>query len=120
VILATGLTRPALREAMEARRFYATRRSGVTLGFTAGGAQMGSRLRRQAGEPLAITGTTDVPGATLELVSSRGATVATANGGELSATRPAAAGEKYYFLRVRDAAGKPVGYSSPVWVETAG
>jgi hypothetical protein len=117
VVLATGLTRPALREAIQARRFYAIRRRGVTLGFTAGGAQMGSRLQRQAGEPLAFHGTTNVPGGTLELVSSGGATVATA-AGELSATRPVLAVEKYYFLRVRDAAGKPVGYSSPVWVET--
>jgi hypothetical protein len=118
VILADALNRDALRGALVARRFYAVRRAGTRMTFTANGAPMGSRLSAAAGDPLAFEASSDVPGAALELVTSGGEVVAT-GAGSLSVTRPVAAGERWYFVRVRDADGQSVAYSSPVWVETA-
>jgi hypothetical protein len=43
----------------------------------------------------------------------------TANGAPMGSRLAAAAGERWYFVRVRDADGQSVAYSSPVWVETA-
>jgi hypothetical protein len=68
---------------------------------------------------LSFEATSNVPGASLELVTSGGAVVAS-GAGALSATRAAAPGERWYFVRVRDANGDSVAYSSPVWVATAG
>ena len=116
VILADALTRNGLRSALEARRFYAIRRAGIRMDFTANGQSMGSRLTAGPGDPLQLDASSDVPGATLELVTSGGAVVAT-GAGSLSVARPASAGERWYFVRVRDAAGQSVAYSSPVWVE---
>jgi hypothetical protein len=116
VVLAPALTRPALREAMLARRFYAVRESGTRLRFSGDGQPMGARLARAAGTPVTLAAGTDAPGATLELVSSRGAVVAQ-SAGSLSVTRPASPAERWYFVRVRDAAGRSIAYSSPVWVE---
>jgi hypothetical protein len=61
--------------------------------------------------------TSDVAGATLELVTSGGAVVASGTG-SLSAQRPASADERWYFVRVRNAQGQSVAYSSPIWVAT--
>ena len=116
VILAPELTRKALRRAMKARRFYAVHHAGVRMSFTADGREMGRRLRRAAGQVVALRADTDVPGATLELVTSGGATVASGPS-PLAVDRPASAGERWYFVRVRGADGKSVAYSSPVWVE---
>jgi hypothetical protein len=119
VILASSLTRAGLREALVARRFYAIRHAGVRMTFTANGQPMGSRLNAAAGDPLSFEASSDVPGATLELVTSGGAVVQS-GAGSLSVTRAATAGERWYFVRVRDADGQSVAYSSPVWVETSG
>jgi hypothetical protein len=117
VMLASELTRGGLRQALEARRFYAVRRAGVRMTFTADGEPMGSRIASAVGSPVALEASSDVPGATLELVTSGGAVVAT-GAGSLSASRPASGDERWYFVRVRDANGQSVAYSSPVWVET--
>ena len=116
VILAPELTREGLRTALLDRRFYAVRRAGVRMTFTANGAPMGTRLTAASGDPLSLAASTDVPGATLELVTSGGAVVAT-GAGTLTAERPASASERWYFVRVRGADGTSVAYSSPVWVE---
>jgi hypothetical protein len=118
VVLAPTLTRAALREAMAARRFYAIRRAGIQLAFQVDGQAMGSRLARPAGAPLSVTGSTTVPGATLELVTSGGRVVET-GGGALTVSRAADPAERWYFLRARGVDGRPVAYSSPVWVETS-
>ena len=118
VILAEGLTRPALREAMAARRFYAVRRAGIRIAFTVDGEPMGSRLTRAAGASLAVEARAAGDNV-LELVTSGGAVVSTAKG-SLSVTRAASAREAWYFLRVRDASGRSIAYSSPVWLTVRG
>ncbi len=114
VILASALTRPALRSALEARRFYATRHAGVRMTFTADGEQMGARLTRAAGTPISFAA--DGPaGSTVELVTSGGVQVA-AGVAPLTVTRAASASERWYFVRVRGADGQSLAYSSPIWV----
>ncbi len=115
VMLASALTRAGLREAMEARRFYAVHRAGLRMTFTADGAEMGARLTRAAGAPVQFEAATNQPGATVELVTSGGQVVAS-GAGALSLARPAAAAERWYFVRVKNAAGDAVAYSSPIWV----
>jgi hypothetical protein len=116
VILATGRSATALKAAMHARRFYAVRHPGIQLDFTIDGRVMGSRLSRLGGAPLSVAGATNVAGATIELVTSGGVTVATGVAGVLSTSTLTAAAHRYYFIRVRDASGEPVAYSSPIWV----
>jgi hypothetical protein len=116
VILAPELSRDALREAMVARRFYAVRRAGIRMSFTVNGQQMGTRMTAAPGDPLLVEATSDAPGATLELVTSGGAVVATGTA-TLATERAASAAERWYFVRVRDAEGQSVAYSSPIWVE---
>ena len=115
VMLASELTRAGLREALTARRFYAVRRAGVRMTFTANGAPMGTRLAVAPGSPLSLTASSE--GATLELVTSGGAVVATGTG-SLTVERPASADERWYFVRVRGSDGSSIAYSSPIWVET--
>src|SRR5690606_3225802 len=106
----------SLREALEARRFYAIRRAGVRLGFTANGQPMGSRLAKpETGEAIAFAASTNVPGATIELVASGGEVVA--SGTETLEVSHPYDGERWFFVRVRDAEGASVAYSSPVWLE---
>ena len=116
VVLAGELVRPALREALLARRFYAIRRAGIRLEFEAEGLPMGSRLSVPAGGQLDLSGSTNAPGAALELVTGGGEVVASSAGPALSATRPAAAAERWYFLRALGGDGRPLAYSSPIWV----
>jgi hypothetical protein len=116
VVLASDRSAGAMKAAMYARRFYAIRRPGIQLDFTVDGFLMGTRLTRAAGAPLAVSAATNLAGATLELVTSGGASIATGSGGVLSASPPAAVAQHYYFVRVRDASGEPVAYSSPIWV----
>ncbi len=116
VILAPELTRDALRQAMLDRRFYAVRRAGIRMTFTANGQQMGTRMTAATGSPVLLEATTDVAGATVELVTSGGAVIAS-GAGSLSVERPSSADERWYFVRVRDAGGQSIAYSSPVWVE---
>ncbi|MEX2193993.1 MAG: CehA/McbA family metallohydrolase [Thermoleophilaceae bacterium] len=116
VVLAPALSRADLRDSMLARRFYAVRHAGIRMSFTVDGQEMGSRLSVAAGDPLAVEAGTPEPGATVELVTSGGEVVA-GGPGSLSVSRPASAAERWYFVRVRDAEGESLAYSSPVWVE---
>ena len=117
VILAPSRSAADLRAALLARRFYAVGPGddALRLSFSVDGADMGSRLERPTGAPLTIAATTSDPGLTLELVTSGGRVVERGAGGALTATRTAAAGERWYFLRARRG-DRPVAYSSPVWV----
>lgn len=114
VILAYGRSEQALRAALLARRFYATRRTDVRLRYTVDGRPMGSRLAPVAGRRLDVRATVNDPDATLELVTSGGRVVAS-RVGKLSVRVRAAPSERYYFVRAR-AAGEMIAYSSPVWV----
>ena len=58
VVLAEDRSEPALKAAMLARRFYAIRRPGISLTYTADGRPMGSRVTRTEGKPAGISHTT--------------------------------------------------------------
>ncbi|MGH2978864.1 MAG: CehA/McbA family metallohydrolase [Solirubrobacterales bacterium] len=115
VILAEDRSEPALKAAMLARRFYAIRRPGISLAYTADGRPMGSRLTRTEGRPLKVRATINDPAASLQLVTSGGRVVASGLG-SLAANPKASGSDRYYFIRALGAQGDPIAYSSPVWV----
>jgi predicted metal-dependent phosphoesterase TrpH len=116
VILATDRSPAALKAAMRARRMYAVREQSTRIGFHVDGAEMGSRLSRPTGSALALEASVNKPGLTLQVVTSKGAVVATGTD-SLTVSRAASAGEKYYFLRVLDGT-RPVAFSAPVWIQS--
>jgi predicted metal-dependent phosphoesterase TrpH len=119
VIDAPDRSAASLKAAMLARHFYAIRRPGLGLEFSVNGAAMGSRLSPVVGDGLGIeagyVGDAAAPHAKLDLVTSRGKVVATGTD-RLDLRRPASAGEDWYFVRA-SAGGRPIAYSSPVWIE---
>jgi hypothetical protein len=117
VVLATNRSESSIAEAMLARRFYAIRRNAsprLHLGFTIDGAQMGSRLSRPSGNVMHVVATTDRPSSLVQIVTSGGQVVASGNG-SVDTNLTASAGQKYYFMRVREGA-EWTGYSAPIWV----
>ncbi|HEX8085536.1 MAG TPA: CehA/McbA family metallohydrolase [Solirubrobacteraceae bacterium] len=120
VLLASARTRDGIREALLARRFYAVgpEENALRLTFAVDGDGMGSRLQRAPGRPLSISATVSDPALRLEVVTSGGTVVGAGTGGALRVDRPASAGERWYYVRALRS-GKPVAYSSPVWVEPA-
>lgn len=106
------------RDAMLARHTYAVQAGAndIRIHLDADGELMGARLSRAPGEAFPINATVTGGAARLELVSNGGAVVASADGDSLTYVGAGMSAERYYFLRVLDAAGKPVAYSSPVWV----
>jgi hypothetical protein len=115
VVLAPRNDAASIRDAMFARRFYAIARPGIALDFTVDRALMGSRLTRRAGAPMWAHVVTNQPGAKVELVTSGGAVVASGTG-RLDALVRAATSQRWYFVRAVDATGRPIAYSSPIWV----
>lgn len=120
VMIARDRSEPALREAMLARRFYAVLDNDIRIAFSAGGRPMGSRIGAAPGSTVPITATVTGGAATLELVTNEGRIAASSNAQTLSFDAPVEGGERYFFLRVRNAAGDPVAYSSPVWISPGG
>jgi hypothetical protein len=114
VIIAANRSWPALRSALQARRFYAVRNPGTHLAFTVDGAPMGSRLARPAGAVVTVHGAV-AGGTALDLVTSGGRVVAT-GADTLDVTHTIAPGERWLYLRARRADGAAVAYSSPVWL----
>jgi predicted metal-dependent phosphoesterase TrpH len=115
VMLAEDRSAPALKAAMLARRFYAIRRPGISLTFTADGRPMGSRITRTEGKKTKIAATISDPTVRLQLITSGGRVLAQGLG-SLSVSPKASAADRYYFVRALDATGSPIAYSSPVWV----
>ena len=119
VILASSRSAADLKAALLARRFYAIGpdENALRRSVTVAGARMGSHLERATGAPLRIHAEANDPALVLELVTKGGKVVDRGERGKLDTTRPAAATtEPWYFVRARRA-GKPVAYSSPVWIE---
>lgn len=131
VLISRDRSEPALREAMLNRRMYAVLDNAVRMEMTAGGEQMGSRISRAEGEKVQIRASVTREGGAssfvpadgrLEVVGNGGEVVAGATGSNISydaAVQPGGE-ERYYFLRVLNGSGKPVAYSSPVWVRAGG
>ncbi len=118
--LAPRLSEAAIRDAMKARRFYATTDANLRLSFTADGRPMGTRLRKVRGAPVALAvSATDPDGesvSSIELFSNGGARVAgPVAGSTASFTVTSRPGEAWYVARVTQADGEKA-YSSPVWI----
>ncbi|MFA5889856.1 MAG: CehA/McbA family metallohydrolase [Actinomycetota bacterium] len=118
VILATDRGEGALYEAMLARRFYAVRTSDVRMTYTLDDELMGARLVRPEDAPLHIEASVNDAAATLEVVTSGGEVVESGIS-TLDVSILASGAQGYYYVRARNAAGKPIAYSSPVWVSAA-
>jgi hypothetical protein len=131
VMIEAQNTRAAIRDAMLDRRMYATLGRNLRLDFTVDGATMGSRLERAPGAKLDVDGALrdwdgrklDGP-ARLEVITNGGQVLASADDDtlkdKLDFAVPAAgsAASRYLYLRaLRD--GRPVAYSSPIWIEPA-
>ncbi len=113
------LSAGAVRDAMLARRFYATTDANAELSFTADGEPMGARLNRSPGTPVALSvSATDPDGeivSSIELFSTGGELVAAASGSAASFTVTSGWGERWYLVRVTQSDGEKA-YSSPVWI----
>ena len=116
VILAEDRSEAALKAAMLARRFYAIRRPGISLTYTADGRPMGSRITRTEGKPLKTArdrSTTRRRGCN----SSRAAAESSRAG---SGASPRAQRRRHRSATTSCARstsqGNPIAYSSPVWV----
>lgn len=116
VILATARTSAAIQEAMRARRFYAVRTPDVRLEFSVNGNLMGSRLTLGDGQAYNLEASTNKPGATIEVVTT-GGRVITSGTNSLSTSSVVTIGDRYYFVRVKDAGGNVIAYSSPIWIK---
>lgn len=121
-----ALTPAGVREAIEARRVYATEDHNLELRLTGNGRWMGSRLTLDRGDRLRLRAQASDPDpgdgiARAELISNSGQRVATraGTGGSLKWTvklKPPAAGrESWYVLKLTQSDGQ-LAYSSPIWV----
>lgn len=124
VLIARDRSAGALREAMFARRFYAVgpNHNDLRLRFTADAQPMGARLARTVGERVRLRAeiTAGLHAGTLELVTNGGRVVAQARGAKLNRWVRVTAGERWYFVRLRDRNGVPIAYTSPIWIRGGG
>lgn len=120
VVIAADRSEGALREAMMARRMYAVAggHNDLRIAMDAAGEPMGARIAAPASSsvPIAVSVTGDASVARIELVSNGGVVVASADGSTIAHEAAVTEDERYYFARVRDAGGRVIAYSSPVWV----
>lgn len=126
VTIASALTAEAFREAWLARRTYALV-SGRHLRaeLDAGGHPMGATLDCDTGGSVPLNvrirerdgGRFD---GELVLIGSGGVEIARSRGDRLQVELPVAESERWYFVRVDDAAGESVAYLAPVWVRPRG
>jgi hypothetical protein len=124
VILAEDRTQRSLRAAMLDRRTYAVLDNDVRVDMDVDGADMGSRLERSTGSVVPLTADVTPGAARIEVYSNAPGKadrlLYTASGNSLSLPISVAEGEHYYFLRVVNAAGSPIAYTSPVWITGTG
>jgi predicted metal-dependent phosphoesterase TrpH len=117
VLISRDRSEPALREAMLNRRMYAVLDKSIRMEMTAAGKPMGSRIAQPEGTKVRISASvTHGSARRVEIVSNGGEVVGGKRGSSISYKAPVTGDERYYFLRVLDPSGKPVAYSSPVWV----
>lgn len=123
VLIARSRDRLDLKEAMLARRMYATAQhyGDLRVDFRIDGAPMGSRLRRPAGRQLNLTASVSRAGtplpATIELVTTGNTVLTVETTAQLNTSVVVEDAESYIFLRIRDAdSGRPIAFSSPIWM----
>lgn len=123
VVMVESATDPDYRAAMLARRTYAVQANHNDLRIdleTNDGTTMGARMAKEPGQVFGISATVTGAGvARVEIISNGGAVVAGANASTISYLGTGEPAERYYYLRVLDAANRPIAYSSPVWVAPA-
>jgi cephalosporin-C deacetylase-like acetyl esterase len=119
VLLADGRSRADLKNAMQARRFYALAHhfNHVRLNFSANNQPMGSILALPVGSELQFSvGVENLAGSSIEIVGP---------GGEISQRIDGISGsfavtvndstERWRYARVRNANGNIIAYSAPIW-----
>ncbi|NKF22390.1 CehA/McbA family metallohydrolase [Solimonas marina] len=136
VVLAESLDEAGLYAAMKARRTYALvgRLAGedLTIDLDAGGYPMGARLQCDSGAGVALRVSVSRADGTpfdgilqlydhadpdAPLADGPGSPLFTARGDTLRYTLPVGAdGEHWFFVRVDNAAGESLAYSSPIWI----
>lgn len=105
-----------LAAAMRARNTYAVLDNAIRIDMHADGALMGARLVRAPGAGFTLTANVTPAAGRLQVVSNSGVVVADFAGSSITYNGTGQPVERYYFLRVLNASGLPVAYSSPVWV----
>ena len=124
VMIARSNTESDLKEAMQARRFYAVAQNfnDIHMDFRIDEQPMGARLGRAEGIALPArfelrNGDTAFSGI-VEVVTKGNRIVQTLEGTDGSFTLNVSEEEPYYFLRVKNPeTDRPVAFSSPIWVE---
>ncbi len=122
VMIATDNQAETLKQAMLARRFYALAQhhNDIRLLFAADSEPMGSVYSPPSGTQVQLHAevTAAMPaGGRLEIVSGLGEIVTSASGSKLNHIVDVTEDKRWYYLRVLDAEGMPVAYSSPVWLQ---
>lgn len=124
IIIARDRSERSLREAMLARRTYAVLDNSVRIEMDAGGQPMGARLRRPVGDVVGLHATVTPNAATIELYSNAPGNdhhlLLRSSGPTFSYDIPVVGGENYYFLRILDADGNAIAYTSPIWLTGEG
>jgi|GEM_PF-293499 len=125
VLIARDRSEGSLREAMLNRRMYAVAQhhNHLRFDFRINGETMGSELGGLLGSTMPVqvvvnAGQQDV--AAIQLVSNGNTLIAHTAGNTFSGVITVAADERWYFVRLLDANGQPIGYSSPIWVRAGG
>lgn len=124
VMIARSNSVADIKEAMMARRFYAVAQNfnDIRMSFSIQDNPMGSRLGRSAGTQLPAQfelskGPESFDGV-VEVVTRGNRVVQTLEGSQGQFEVTVSDQEPYYFLRIKNpATGRPVAFSSPIWVE---
>jgi len=122
VVLADANSRNDIRAALLARRFYALaqNQNSIRLEYRADGLAMGSHYQPPLGTVVTLSAGVleGFPvGGALEIVSNLGEIIVNKSTDLLQQTVTVENNRRWYYLRVLDAAGIPVAYSSPIWLQ---
>ncbi|MGB0166758.1 MAG: hypothetical protein ACPF8V_07890, partial [Luteibaculum sp.] len=118
IIVAESLDANSIKEAMKNRRTYAVRDFGLRMDFFAGEEFMGSRLKRKTGSLVRLTANISTENdAFLELVSNNNEIIGSSKGLNLDQIVEVSEDERWYYIRVVNAAdSNTLAYSSPIWI----
>ncbi|MDX1496104.1 MAG: hypothetical protein R3352_00980 [Salinisphaeraceae bacterium] len=122
ILIAPDNSKQSIQAAMLQRRMYALAQNhnNLRLSFQADDELMGSEFSPPAGTEIELLGRVDqgMPlGGGLEIVSNAGEVVAQVVGSSLIHRVSVDENKRWYYLRVLNAEGQPVAYSSPIWLQ---